>query len=164
MNITEKKLREFINKTIVTIISENKDGAKLSGMSPIKDKNTSIKPDKLDKKSVMKGDTPASVTATSETKPDDTGVEVKKMKNSDDQKPKITDDSFELNIDGIELNVKGKSNAGVSYTYLIGQIKKSLEGKGHYVKKINIELEPRDTIYENIRSIVRSELIKYLFD
>ena len=163
----EQKLRESIRKQILDLISEAK-GETMSGMKKVKETHKQTAPAKGVKApkttKVTKDSPPASVTATKETKAEPTGVEVKKMKDSDKDKPKKEDGSFEIEIDGIEYKVKGPSNAESSYTLLIGQIQKALEGKGKYVKKINIEMgDKKDVVEESVRSLVREELKKFLF-
>lgn len=168
MTNEEKKLREAIRKTINEILTEKK-GETLSGMKKVKETHKHTEPAKnvkTPKTTKVTKDAPtASVTATSEVKPDDNGVEIKKMKGKDNELPKKENDSFEINIDGIEYKVKGASNAESSYTLLIGQIKKALEGKGKFVKKIDIEMgDKKDVVEEQIRSMVREQLKKFLFN
>ncbi len=72
---------------------------------------------------------------------------------------------------GIELDVKGNSYADINHLYLLAQMKKALEGRGEFIKKVTIEMGPKDKIDESIkvkllrnkiRKLVKEELKKKL--
>lgn len=155
----------MISKIIKEVLSEKKSES-LSGMKKMKDSSThtepktGVKPPKTTK--VTKDSPPASVTATSEVKPDDTGVETKKMKKSDTIEPKQTGgDTYETECYGVELKVKGSSHADINHLLMVGRIKQALEGKGKYVRKITIEMGDADKL-EEVRRVVRENIKKML--
>ena len=162
----EQKLRKAIHNQITSILSEAK-GETMSGMKKVKETHKQTEPAKNVKApkttKITKDSPPASVTATSEVKPDDDGIEIKKMKGKEKELPKKDNGNFEINVNGVDYKVKGASNADSSYTLLIGQIQKALEGKGKYVTKISIEMgDKKDVVKESIRLLVKDELMTYL--
>jgi hypothetical protein len=155
----EKKIREVVRSLIKEILSEKKSES-LSGMKKMKDTSTHTEPAKGVKApkttKVTKDSPPASVTATSEVKPDDTGVEVKKMKDAEEPK-KSSGDKYETTCYGAELVVNGSSHADINHLLMVGRIKQALEGKGKYVKKITIEMGEPDKL-EEVRKVVREHI------
>ncbi len=59
-------------------------------------------------------------------------------------------ENFKVQCLGVNLEVKGESLAPINYTYLVGQARKSLEGRGTKVKSIKIEMATPEEIKEEI--------------
>jgi len=153
MNKNEKALREFVRKEIINLL-EAKDPATTSGMTKVKDTKNNTNPKKESKpfaKKVTKDGKPASVTATSEVKSDDAKIEDKKTTDSEKAKelrdkgyPKGASEKYECNDMGVKLEVNGLSLASVNSLYMIGIIRKSLEGRGQYVKEVKITMGDKE--------------------
>lgn len=148
----EQVLREYIRREIMNLL-EKKDTATTSGMAKVKDTSThtdSKKENKPSTEKVTKDGKPASVTATAEVKTDDAKIEDKNIKDSekdselkDKGNTKETTEKYECEDYGIKLKVNGPSLASVNSLYMLGIIKKSLEGRGQYVQEVDIKLGPK---------------------
>ena len=104
-----------------------------------------------------------SALATSEKDPIDN--EVKVMKSKEKETEKTADGTFKTTVLDVEFEVKGRSYADVNSLYIIGLIRKHLEGRGDVVQSVKIEMGPKKEslketklrslikrVYENIRS------------
>src|SRR3990167_3779904 len=181
----EKKLRDYIKTKVVEFLTERKvlaeaekegKGKPTSGMKKEKVGTTHTEKTKSKNppaKKVTDGGPDNKTLANAEPTPVDN--EVKVMKDIKGEQPiekgkdGKQEGSFKINTYGADLDVKGASHADINYTYLMGQIKKSLEGRGTYVKKVTIEMgEPeKEKVEESkevkqlrnkIRSIVKEQL------
>lgn len=77
-----------------------------------------------------------------------------KQKESGEKSP-----NFKTNVLGVELTVNGRSHADINSLLVVGFIRKHLEGRGQFIKKITIELEDptEKTLKESkLRSAIRS--------
>jgi len=182
----EKELREHIRAKVLQFLTEKKvlqetkeegHGKPTSGLTKAKEGSVHTEKTKSKnppaKKVTDGGPENKTLTTAEPTKVDN---EVKVMKKSDGEEPiergkdgKQSADGFKTNCYGADLEVKGVSHADINHTYLMGQIKKSLEGRGTYVKKVTIEMgEPEKleeskeikTLRKKIREIVIKELNK----
>lgn len=84
--------------------------------------------------------------------------EVKTMKDKKDE-TEDKGDKFKTTCLGVELEVNGMSLAPVNHLYLMGQIRKSLEGKGTVVKSVKVDMATPEELKENI---IRSKVRKIL--
>lgn len=177
----EKKIREFIRMKIHEFLAEKKvlaeakekdgKGKPTSGLTKAKSGDTHTEKTKSKNppaKKVTDGGPENKTLANAEPTPVDN--EVKVMKEKDE--PKKDDSTFEMECMGVELKVKGASHAAINHLYLIGQIRKSLEGRGPRVNKVEIEMgEPKEKkdvkeskevqkFREKIRGLIKEELKK----
>lgn len=177
--MNKTKIREFVRGKIIEFLvekkvlfenSEKEGNAKpTSGMK--KEKVGDIHTEKTKSqnppaKKVTDGGPANKTLAFAEPTP--VGNETKVMKEKESDKKVDTDSNFEIECMGSELKVKGASYANINYQYLIGQVKKSLEGRGPKVLKITIEMgEPIDKnsikesrIRDFLKKIIEDELNK----
>ena len=82
---------------------------------------------------------------------------------------------FKTECMGIELDVKGRSYADINSLYLLAQMRKALEGRGEFIRKVTVEMgekkTEKDTVKESveiqnlrkkIKSIIKEQLEKKL--
>lgn len=173
----DKKLREFIQKSIYEflaekkVLAEEKDGPakptsglkKATGKTIHTDTKKEVKP----KATKVTPESPEKSTLAN-AEPTEVESETKIMK--DAKEPEADKSTFKLDdCYGAKLEVKGASYADINSLYLMGQIKKSLEGKGPRVKSVKIEMGDLEKVDESkeikdlrkvIREIVKRELNK----
>lgn len=168
--LVREKIIEFLTEKKVLLEASEKEGKvkPTSGLKKEKIGNTHTKKTKSKNppaKKVTDGGPENKTLASSEPTP--VGNETKVMKTKDKSK-KSANGEFEIECMGVKLEVKGLSHANINYQYLIGQVKKSLEGIGPKVVKIKIEMgdsTDENSIKESkirdlIKTIITEELNK----
>jgi hypothetical protein len=185
----EKKLREFIRAKIVGFITEQKvlaevekegHGKPTSGLKKEKVGTTHTEKTKSKNppaKKVTDGGPENKTLATAEpTKVDNEAKEMKQPENTEftDKGKYVKEGSgYKTECMGIELDVKGSSYADINHLYLLAQMRKALEGRGEFIKKVTVEMgeKEKEKIKESkevrqlrtkIRQLVKEELKKKL--
>lgn len=171
----DNNLKKFIREKIHEFLAEAKvkdgPGKPTSGLKKVSEKNThtDTKKEVKPKASKITPDSPEKSTLAN-AEPTEVDNEVKVMK--DKEEPKSDGDSYKCDdCYGAKLEVKGASHADINSLYMMGQIKKSLEGKGPRVVSVKIEMgelkkekvdesEKVAKIKKVIREIVLKELKK----
>ncbi len=185
----DKKLREFIRAKVIEFLTEQKilieaDSKKTgkikssptSGMETLKVGDTHTEKNKGEKPNFKVSDIgPNEKTFLTGTEPEPVGNETKEVEDKTDEAllkgkyPGSTADNFKGECMGVDLEVKGSSYAEINSLYLIAQIRKALEGRGEFVKKVTIEMGKPDELTESadvkklrskIRNIIKEELKK----
>lgn len=181
----DTKLRGFIREKVLEFLTEKKileeaekegKSKPTSGMTKTKNSKTHTNSNKTTGPKAGKVTTEGpgkSTLATAE--PTEVDNEVKVMKKTDDEPiekgkdGKQSSDGYKTECLNVKLDVKGISHADINHLYLIGQIRKSLEGRGTYVKKVTIEMGEPDKLEESkevkkfrskIKSLIKEELKK----
>jgi len=166
--LNKKLLRKYIIKEIYNYMKEQKlleekdaEVKPTSGLKKLPDSDVHTKKTKSknppSKKITPDGPENKTLADAEPTKVDN---EVKTMKQKDESKK--TENSFETTCLGVSLKVKGRSFADINHLYLIGQIKKALEGKGEYVNKVTIEMgeQPINKKELKTESITESKVVR----
>lgn len=177
MKKNNKDLKKFIRTAIleslnnVMLSEDKKDGpAKpTSGLKKVESgtTHTDTKKEVKPKASKITPDAPEKSTL-SNAEPTEVDNEVKVMK--DKEEPKSDGHTYKCDdCYGAKLEVKGPSYADINSLYLMGQIKKSLEGKGPKVVSVKIEMgfPEKNKVEESkqiqdLRKAVRKIVLEYI--
>lgn len=183
----DKKLRDYIRGKITEFIAEQKvlteaekegHGKPTSGLKKEKvgtihtEKTTSKNPSA---KKVTDGGPENKTLSTAEpTKAKSENKEKKEPDNTefaDRGKYVKKGNGYKTECMGVELDVKGSSYADINHLYLLAQMKKALEGRGEFIKKVTVEMGPKEKeemkeskeirkLRNKIREIVMEQLKK----
>lgn len=183
----DKKLREFIRAKIVEFITEQKvlaeaekegHGKPTSGLKKEKVGTTHTEKTKSKNppaKKVTDGGPENKTLATAEpTKVESENKEKKEPDNTEfADRGKYTKEGsgYKTECMGIELDVKGSSYADINHLYLLAQMRKALEGRGEFIKKVTVEMGPKEKeeikeskdvqrLRTKIRELVKEQLKK----
>lgn len=186
----EKKLREFIRAKILEFITEQKvlaeaekegHGKPTSGLKKEKVGTTHTEKTKSKNppaKKVTDGGPENKTLATAEpTKVESENKEKKEPDNTEfaDRGKYVKEgNGYKTECMGVELDVKGSSYADINHLYLLAQMKKALEGRGEFIKKVTVEMGPKEKeeikeskevkqLRAKIREIVKEQLKKKKF-
>jgi len=165
----DAKLRKFIQEKVLEFLTEKKvlaeakekegHGKPTSGLKKETVGTTHTEKTKSKNppaKKVTDGG-PENKTLTTE-KPTEIDKENKEVKNPENTE--FTDrgkfvkegNGFKTECMGIELDVKGSSYADINSLYLLAQMRKALEGRGEFIKKVTVEMGPKEK--ENVKESV----------
>lgn len=181
----ETKLRKFIKEQVLEFLTKKKILAEAekegpskptSGMTKTKSSKTHTDSNKTTGPKAGKVTTEGPGKSTlANAEPTEVDNEVKVMKTTEDEPiekgkdGKQSSDGYKTECLGVELDVKGVSHADINHLYLIGQVRKALEGRGTYVKKVTIEMGEPEKLEESkemiefrskIRGLIKEELKK----
>ena len=184
----DTKLRQFIREKVLEFLTEKKvlaeakkeegHGKPTSGLEKTKDSTTHTEKTKSKNppaKKVTDGGPENKTLADAE--PTKVESETKEMKDPDnteftDRGKYVKEGSgYKTECMGIELDVKGSSYADINHLYLLAQMRKALEGRGEYIKKVTVEMGEKEKekveeskeikdLRKKIREIVVKELKK----
>lgn len=163
----EKKLRKLIQEKVIEFITEQKvlseaekegKGKPTSGMKKEKvgtthtEKTKSVNPPA--KKVTDGGPENKTLTTAEPTKVESENKEKKEPDNTEfaDRGKYVKEgNGYKTECMGIELDVKGNSYADINYLYLLSQMRKALEGRGEFIKKVTVEMGEKEKEKEKIK-------------
>ena len=183
----DKKLRGFIREKVLEYLTEKKilaeakekegSGKPTSGMTKTKDSKTHTDKTKSKNPPAKKvtADSPDKSTFLTGAEPTPVDNEAKEMKEPDnteftDRGKYVKEGSgYKTECMGIDLDVKGSSYADINHLYLLAQMRKALEGRGEFIKKVTVEMgeKEKEKVEESkeikeLRKKIREVVIKEL--
>lgn len=172
--IREKVLAYFAEQKILKEAKEDGHGKPTSGLTKSKNSDTHTEKTKSKNppaKKVTDGGPENKTLANAEpTKIESENKEKKEPDNTEfaDRGKYVKEGSgYKTECMGIDLEVKGSSYADINHLYLLAQMRKSLEGRGEFIKKVTVEMGEKGKVEESkeikdLRKKIREIVIKEL--